>query len=112
GESCNNGVCECPFGTIECGGGCRTASVDPLNCGSCGNVCGVGQNVGKPYCVSNGCVADCPAPLSKCPTGGVGGLPVCTNTDSDSRNCGGCGNICPEGQGCAAGQCRPVFPLG
>lgn len=27
------------------------------------------------------------------------------HTDSDTNNCGACGNVCPNGKGCLAGTC-------
>mmetsp|Transcript_38428 Transcript_38428/g.96670 ORF Transcript_38428/g.96670 Transcript_38428/m.96670 type:complete len:892 (+) Transcript_38428:258-2933(+) len=29
----------------------------------------------------------------------------CTDSDQDSNNCGGCGNVCPDGQVCCDGTC-------
>ena len=31
---------------------------------------------------------------------------VCTNTQSDPGNCGGCGAICPQGKVCSTGACK------
>ncbi|HEY5947978.1 MAG TPA: hypothetical protein VIV40_20925, partial [Kofleriaceae bacterium] len=100
-----NGACQCSFGQIKCGNNCITPSVDPLNCGSCGVSCG-GTNK---YCVSGGCVATCPSPLTGC---GNGPLAECVNTDSDSDNCGGCGNKCTGNTGCSAGVCVPKVATG
>lgn len=41
---------------------------------------------------------DCESGQRWCPSG-------CTDTQTDSRNCGGCGNICLAGQVCQAGTC-------
>lgn len=108
GAVCVDGACECGFGSITCGNRCITPTVDPLNCGACGNVCGTGTNVGKNFCVSGGCVAACPAPLTGC---GTGATAECVNTDSDSDNCGACGTKCPANQGCSAGACVPKVTL-
>jgi hypothetical protein len=35
---------------------------------------------------------------------------MCTNLQDDANNCGACGNVCPEGERCAAGGCT-VCPL-
>ncbi len=103
-QTCTSGTCGCPFGQITCGGNCVTPAVDRLNCGTCGNACGVGQNAGKPFCVSNGCAASCPAPLVACGN-------QCVNPDSSNTNCGSCGNTCSSTQGCVAGTCRTKLVL-
>lgn len=36
----------------------------------------------------------------------------CVSTASDRMNCGSCGNVCPEGQVCAAGECHFACPSG
>lgn len=30
---------------------------------------------------------------------------VCLDTESDPKNCGTCGNVCPDGVACQGGQC-------
>jgi hypothetical protein len=70
---------------------------------TCTNPC-TGQTSSLPCCASsffcdNGqCV--CPAPRTVC--GGV-----CTDTATDSNNCGACGNQCAAGQTCQQGSCFP-----
>jgi hypothetical protein len=109
GSTCTNGSCACPFGEVACGGGgCKAVGVDPGNCGACGNVCGVGANAGKPYCVSNSCVATCPAPL--CGTGS-GATAQCINPQDDNKHCGASGtctggtDCTATGKVCSAGSC-------
>lgn len=34
--------------------------------------------------------------------------PTCTNTSTDPKNCGTCGNVCPEGTTCQNGSCSDV----
>jgi hypothetical protein len=53
--------------------------------------CGIGF-----HCENGKCV--CPAPNSAC------SLDLCTNTQTDPRNCGGCGNSC-NGGSCSGGKC-------
>ncbi|MBI3295705.1 MAG: hypothetical protein HYZ71_13345 [Deltaproteobacteria bacterium] len=31
----------------------------------------------------------------------------CVNLQTDNNNCGSCGNVCPTGQSCSSGTCRP-----
>ena len=81
----------CPVGTILCNGTCTDTSVDPLNCGSCGNACHDGT-----ACVNGKC--SCLVGLELCNG-------TCTDTSFDSRNCGSCGNICPLGKTCLNGKC-------
>lgn len=105
GESCTNGQCTCAFGTEDCSGTCKFTDTDPQNCGACGAVCPNGT-----ACVSGGCVAACPTPLTEC---GPETAPTrCVNLGDDNNSCGNCGNVCPTGQGCSDGQCVPkvTFP--
>jgi hypothetical protein len=46
------------------------------------------------------------ANIPSCCEGTVCGA-TCTDTDSDSANCGACGNACAKGQSCDNGKCSP-----
>jgi hypothetical protein len=48
----------------------------------------------------------CAPGFTQCTTGAgpCGGL-NCVNLQTDSNNCGGCGNVCPAGQTCMGGTC-------
>ncbi|MFO0604984.1 MAG: hypothetical protein U0324_17510 [Polyangiales bacterium] len=48
--------------------------------------------------VCTGGMMTCAAPRSMCGT-------ACVDTSTDVANCGGCGIMCPAGQGCASGAC-------
>jgi hypothetical protein len=37
---------------------------------------------------------------------------VCTDTQTDSKNCGACGTVCGVGMACMAGACASVCPAG
>ena len=68
----------------------------PEHCGDCDTKC----TEATPLCGLDGvfkCVARCDPPLVTCGT-------VCVDTNSDEKNCGGCGNVCPSGI-CQAGGC-------
>jgi len=64
------------------------------------------------------CSRDCAKPIAKkssrpamfglcCPAGSnlLCGGTKCVNTQTDSNNCGGCGNVCSTGQVCTGGAC-------
>jgi hypothetical protein len=96
GKHCDNGACFCNDTTrADCGSSCADLMSDPLNCGLCGNVCGMGTS-----CVGGACLA----------TGCAGGkrvcAGVCTDTQTDPANCGMCGNACGGGRVCVAGACQ------
>jgi len=90
----------CANGSVSCGGVCRETSSDNLNCGACGNICGIGTSG------SNGACA--PA----CQTGQVACGGACVNAQADNLNCGACGNICGIGTSCSNGACAPACQLG
>ena len=43
---------------------------------------------------------------ASCGTGAMLCNDQCVNIQSDTRNCGSCGNVCPTGYYCSAGTCR------
>ncbi|MBX3207712.1 MAG: hypothetical protein KF764_21865 [Labilithrix sp.] len=43
---------------------------------------------------------------ASCGTGAALCNEQCVNLQSDARNCGSCGNVCPSGYYCSAGSCR------
>jgi hypothetical protein len=135
GEQCCNGTCACDCTTLNrcpanqdcCSGQCANLDSDPNNCGGCGQVCqviadtlgGSGYEYETGQCVGEGCT---------CPTGLIrasrpGDVPpiccpperptfcrvepgsMCVDLNSNDRNCGRCGNQCPQGQRCCQGHC-------
>ncbi|MFL5319468.1 MAG: hypothetical protein ACJ790_07405 [Myxococcaceae bacterium] len=59
-----------------------------------------------PYCCRNG--SEC-APIDAGTGGGGGGGGACSGVDlqTDSNNCGTCGNVCASTDKCSAGNCVP-----
>jgi len=99
--SCNGGPL-CTGQTQCCTSGCSDVNTDPNNCGACGNVCATGDT-----CKGGTCQA--PATCN--------GGPVCTGTElcctsgcsdttTDTKNCGACGKACPAGDTCVASVCK------
>jgi hypothetical protein len=112
--SCGGGACgigTCQTGYANCGDagagdaglGCFThTDQDPLNCGTCGNVCPEGQ-----YCSSGTCSLSCPPSLPTTCSNTSGGE-YCANLTNDPLNCESCGSACPVANNtpaCSSGAC-------
>jgi Cys-rich repeat protein len=129
--TCTAGNCvlgQCNVGFFNCDGnpqnGCEVAvGTDPNNCGSCGNVCGNGlvcTNGGctcakcnfpnaASSCVNNVCIMGaCVQGFADCNNSNNDGCEV--NLNSDPKNCGKCGMVCPQNlPGCFGGTCVARF---
>ena len=73
--------------------GCDAAlAVDPLNCGTCGNVCAGGTT--------------CMMGLCRCASGAMLCDGRCVDTRTNNSNCGACGNACTIANTvCSVGRC-------
>ncbi len=77
--SCSTGQSCCPGSLPPFTDSCKSLETDPLNCGTCGNVC--------------------PLSAFQCCSG------KCVNTLTNSANCGLCGSVCTNAP-CTLGLCR------
>ncbi len=82
-------------------------SVDPKNCGVCGNVCPPLAN-GQNDCVNGACKLICDVGFGDCNADASDGCEVELTSSHD--NCGMCGHACAVSEICAAGMCRPPPP--
>ncbi|HWA75133.1 MAG TPA: hypothetical protein VG937_22500 [Polyangiaceae bacterium] len=95
--SCLDGACQvaCAAGRADCINGavdgCETnTNINVLHCGGCGKVCPTPAGT-TAACVDGACTTSkCTDPLADC--NGDGSCE--TNTTSDAKHCGGCGNEC------------------
>lgn len=94
----------CHENQLCCDGECIEPNV--YNCGACDATCKDNEKCARIYDGSYACVcaennAMCSATC--CSDG-------CKQTDSDDRNCGGCGNVCGVNKICVDGRCRANCP--
>ena len=124
--ACITGACvvqSCTMGFGNCNGiyndGCEIALLnDKNNCGKCGLACGQGQICvngqcdcpvcsyanAKAACVGKQCVIDsCLNGFANCDGNTANGCE--TPTGANSKNCGGCGIVCPQNLVCTNGGC-------
>jgi hypothetical protein len=90
---------------ICCGGRCQDQK-DPLNCGSCSNICSTRESCCDKTCVSTNTDAECGGCGIACGGGTHCCDAGCVDTTSDNVNCGMCGNICSDGKVCVGGNCE------
>jgi hypothetical protein len=88
-----NSTPTCGQGQAGCAGACVTHASDPNNCGTCGNVCGVGLK-----CSLGACKATCDLGLLDCTS-------ACVNPTNDAAHCGNCNVACGAGLSCLNGVC-------
>ena len=88
--------CAPPF--AFCDGVCVNLQTDPLNCGACGEECGVNDCTGGVCGEASASLQNCAPPFAVC--GGA-----CVDTSSDPLNCGACGVACAAGETCQQGAC-------
>jgi hypothetical protein len=94
-HTCSDGQCSCS-GTV-CNGSCIDTWTDPDNCGECGNVCDLPHATAT--CRGGACViVSCDSGYKDCDGESDNGCE--TDIAADPKNCGGCGNTCPETQFC------------
>jgi hypothetical protein len=112
-RSCN-GTCNgaCAPGFADCDGdkqgdGCETAiASDASNCGDCGIACST--NHVSALCSGGQCTGKCEGKFRDCNQDKQGdGCEI--DTQSDSNNCGACGNVCKAGTSCNKGKCSKLF---
>lgn len=109
--TCDKGKCTfvCEEGYSDCDGdqstGCEVKQGTIEHCTSC-DACPTPETPRQdPVCAPGGCGFTCRIPYSNCDTKS-GQREI--NLDTDPKNCGECGNVCPEDHGiatCNKGQC-------
>ncbi len=95
----------CSYDEICCEGVCTAVNADTNNCGACGNVCDSNEQCSDGQCLCGVEQIECSSDEVCCESSD--GL-VCTSTNTDRDNCGGCGNVCASGEAnesCLGGQC-------
>ena len=99
GSSCASSTCKytCSSGYGDCNAntadGCEVNIASDLNnCGACGSRCTIVNGAG--ICTGSSCrVQSCSSPFRDCNGNATDGCE--SNSNSDVRNCGSCGNACP-----------------
>lgn len=109
---CYDSVChvaQCQENYGDCDGdgnnGCEVSFLaDVENCGGCGYSChGLANNLAAPSCDDGACALQCAAGYDSCDNNYLTGCE--THIDSDSQNCGECGNVCQGFDVCVDGKC-------
>jgi hypothetical protein len=105
----NGKICGCPTGKTLCNNKCVTCNnsgevVNPTTC-QC-------EAVGCPAILQevNPSTGECECPPTHPTLCNNPGDYRCSDTQTDTLNCGGCGQPCPAVHFCYQGTCRPLFP--
>ena len=103
---CGIGTCVNGFGDCDgnSGNGCEAnLNTDVNNCRMCGAKCSAVAN-GTSACLNGTCgIGACNGTFKDCNNNPGDGCEV--DISSDSKNCGGCGKACPNGQFCSNSAC-------
>ena len=107
--ACSNGcyLSACQFGWDDCDGdvknGCeKPVLTDAKNCGACGQSCGGLPHAGG-TCQTGICVPQCDQGYGDCDGNQMNGCEA--SIGIDAKNCGRCGNVCPQGLVCQNSSC-------
>lgn len=105
----------CGPGITSCYGVCSDIRFDPSHCGGCAIHCVTGELCDQGQCVALGGGSGSGGSGGGSGGSGSGGSgcsypeqtcgSTCTDTDTDSANCGGCGLSCAPTQMCSKGVC-------
>jgi len=112
-----DGGCDtCPAGLLACESGCIDPDTHRDHCGAADSC--LGDDRGQPcgedeHCADGACTRDCPPGFIVCDG-------LCTDPQQDPRHCGAggacmgddAGDVCLDGQACAAGRCLWRCPVG
>jgi hypothetical protein len=103
GAPCSSGKCACATADSVCDGQCVNLETNIDHCGGCHHPC----RASGESCTAGKCA--CPAgegPIDGvcCPTGDSVCSGECVDEQTDTRNCGMCGNGCASGT-CVGGAC-------
>ena len=90
----------------------NTKSNDAAHCGACNYACANNPvaNATSNTCKAGVCQYTCDSGYTNCGYGTTAASINCiktTNLQSDSQNCGSCGNVCGTGKACVYGKCVP-----
>jgi len=105
--ACIGTECPAPYGTCSEAERCAVNFMtDRNNCGGCGIVCpDVSQLRMRSQCVDGECTYTCWDSGVDYDCNGLPDDGCEARISEDPKNCGACGNTCPEGMPCLNGQC-------
>lgn len=110
GLVCNAGTCgaTCQENLAKCDGTCVDEQNDPNHCGSCDPCQITDAGVAVSDCRAGACVAAiCSTGKADCNGTYADGCEI--DTQTDTQNCGFCGNVCDHA--CVAGNCVARAPM-